>query len=80
MKSTQKKKTSKNEAKVEKVKTLIDPQAPLVNQMRSIHAKLPQIPSQSLGNIHEKLPQLKSTPELEELILTFLRLVRVLCL
>ena len=76
-KSAGKKKTSKkaNEANVEKVKTLIDPQAPLVNQRRIIHSKLPQIPSQSLESLHEKLPQLKSYPELEGLILTFLRFV-----
>ena len=76
-KSAGKNKTSKkaNEANVEKVKTLIDPQAPLVNQMRIIHSKLPQIPSQSLESLHEKLPQLKSYPELEGLILTFLRFV-----
>ena len=65
----------------DKVKTLIDPQTPLVPQMKKIHEELPGVARQPKWMIFSKLsqaiPVIKRTPELEDLLWTFVRFYQV---
>ena len=65
----------------EKVKTLIDPQTPLVEQMKRIHAALPGMARQPkwmlFSELSQAVPIIKRAPELENLLLTFVQFYQV---
>ena len=65
----------------EKVKTLIDPQTPLVEQMKKIHAALPGMAKQPkwmmFSELSQAVPIIKRAPELEDLLLTFVQFYQV---
>ena len=65
----------------EKVKTLIDPQTPLMEQMKKIHAALPGMAKQPkwmmFSELSQAVPIIKRAPELEDLLLTFVQFYQV---
>merc|ERR1711902_414625 len=65
----------------EKVKTLIDPQTPLVDQMKKIHAALPGMGKQTkwmmFSELSQAIPVIKRAPELEDILLTFVQFYQV---
>ena len=65
----------------EKVKTLIDPQTPLMEQMKKIHAALPGMAKQPkwmlFSELSQAVPIIKRAPELENLLLTFVQFYQV---
>ena len=65
----------------EKVKTLIDPQTPLVDQMKKIHAALPGMGKQPkwmmFSELSQAVPVIKRAPELEDILLTFVQFYQV---
>ena len=65
----------------EKVKTLIDPQTPLVDQMKKIHAALPGMGKQPkwmmFSELSQAIPVIKRAPELEDILLTFVQFYQV---
>ena len=65
----------------EKVKTLIDPQTPLMEQMKKIHAALPGMAKQPkwmmFSELSQAVPIIKRAAELEDLLLTFVQFYQV---
>ena len=56
-----------------KVKTLIDPQSSLVQQMKNIHEKLPEVEKQTLTDLSNVIPAIRTVSGLADLLWTFVR-------